>query len=370
MSGIQQPHGNESGEFPRKPGPWWARRRVPIVIGLLISGVFTFLFVRSLQVDVLKELPARIRYDLVLIAGLFFMAEFPLRALRWQILMSPLGRIPYRPLLTMTFIGFMANNLLPARAGELVRPILVARKLSLPLTPVLVTTVMERVFDLLGLLFVFLVMTYLLPRSGALAISPELMADLSRAGTLLGSAGLAGVVLLFVLAANEHVTRRLFERLASHLPGPSKRLALRLYEGLAAGLASFRGIRGPLSACILSIIMWMNGAWAIWIMTWSFNLELPFAAAAFQSVTLALAVALPQAPGFIGVWQVAVSETLKAWGVAVGAAQGFAVLFWLMSFVPVTVIGLLLLWREGLKFRELFGPDLAEPLEKTVVPTK
>ncbi len=340
-------------------------RHTPFVLGIFISALFTALFVSSLRLDALRAIPARIHYSWVIAAALIFLIEFPLRTLRWQILLAPITPTRFTSLLSVTLIGFMANNVLPARAGDLVRPVLAARKVNRPLSPILMTTVMERAFDILGLLTVFLVMFLTLPHSGAVGMSPELLATVRRLGTTLGLIGLLGMAFLFLMAWQEHRARSTFMYLTKILPKRLRNFVMGLFDGLALGLGSFRTVKGPLAAALISALMWLNGSLAIWVMTRSFGFELPFAAACFQSVTLALAVVVPQAPGFIGVWQVAVSETLKAWGVPDGDAQGFAVVFWLASFVPITLLGLSAMWAQGLKLKNLW--HTTEHIEDNVV---
>ena len=106
-------------------------------------------------------------------------------------------------------------------------------------------------------------------------------------------------------------------------------------------------------AGILSIAMWLNGALAIWFLFQAFGFELPFAAACFTGVAIALTVALPQAPGFIGVFHIAIEKTMVLWGVPDAESKGFAIVFWAVSFVPVTVVGLVAMWREGLGMKDV-----------------
>jgi len=112
-------------------------------------------------------------------------------------------------------------------------------------------------------------------------------------------------------------------------------------------------VRGLWQAGLLSIAMWMNGAVAIFVLFQAFDLPLPFGAACFVGVAIALTVALPQAPGFIGVFQLAMTSTMKLWGQADAVSDGFAIMFWAVSFLPVTVVGLLAMWREGLSLTSL-----------------
>ena len=99
--------------------------------------------------------------------------------------------------------------------------------------------------------------------------------------------------------------------------------------------------------------MWLNGAVAIWCLFKAFGFSLPFAAACFTGVAIALTVALPQAPGFIGVFHVAIEKTMVLWGVPDAESKSFALVFWGVSFVPVTLVGMTTMWREGLSMSDI-----------------
>ena len=85
----------------------------------------------------------------------------------------------------------------------------------------------------------------------------------------------------------------------------------------------------------------------------AFGFSLPFAAACFTGVAIALTVALPQAPGFIGVFHVAIEKTMVLWGVPDAESKSFALVFWGVSFVPVTLVGMTAMWREGLSMSDI-----------------
>ena len=99
--------------------------------------------------------------------------------------------------------------------------------------------------------------------------------------------------------------------------------------------------------------MWLNGALAIYCLFQAFSLPLGFGAACFTAVAIALTVAFPQAPGFIGVFHLAIEKTLLLWGMALAPAKGFALVFWAVSFIPVTLLGMIRLWKEGMDWNVL-----------------
>lgn len=330
-----------------------ARTRWVVGLGFLLSGLCLWLFVRKLDLHAIAELPELLMRWPLLVGVSIFMLEFVLRSLRWQLLLSPLGRAPLKHLISITFISFTASNLVVARSGELVRPWLASRRLELPLVPVITTTVLERIFDLLGLLCVFTLMVMTLPDHELQGVSPIFLKMLERVGKVGSIVGVLGMGGLFFFATRERLLRVLVRWGGAYLPGPLARLSVKVLEGLSAGLQAFQSWRAPLLALALSGMIWINGALALWIMFDAFRLVLPFSAACFLSVALALAVIPPQAPGFVGVWQLAVSHALMAWGVQEQVAASFALVFWLVSFAPVTAIGILCMLKEGLSLSRL-----------------
>lgn len=347
-AGVDRPHIEDS--------PSLLKKMVP---GAVISLAFTAFFVLGIHWDELSEVPARVDLSgIALAAGVLFL-EFPLRAMRWRVLLLPLHRssnttpLSLPQLLRITLIGYLANFLLPARAGELVRPAIASREGGLPLSSMVVLCVFERVFDIVGLVGVLVTTAWYLPRAGAIHLSPPEMAWLSTTTQMLAAASLMALVGLFAFSWRAHAMRPWVEKIATWLPGPVGRLTLRLFGATVQGLWAFRGGWGPLLAGVLSLLIWFNGGLAIWILMSAFGIVLPWVAAGFLQVTIALAVAPPQLPGFIGLFQFASQKTLQVWGVDIGLAQGFAMAFWLVSFAPLMVTGGASLWVSRLSLTTL-----------------
>jgi len=325
-------------------------------IGVLLSAGLTAWFVWTIDWATLSGSMMQVRPVAVAGASGLLVLEFVLRAVRWKILLRrivPDARVG--DLFSATVIGAAANTLLPARAGELAKPLVASRKVGAPFTSVVATAVMERVYDLLGLVSVLLAMSLVLPSDvGTSSEGAVLVYNLKRYGVLFGAAGLAGMLVFFALARRGEAARGLFGKLAALGPPPIRRRALEIFDGFVAGLASVKDRRALVEAPLISIAIWFNGVAAIYLLFHAFSLDLPFGAACFTAVAIALTVALPQAPGFFGVFHVAIEKTLVLWAIDPSPAKAFAIVFWAVSFVPVTAIGLAALWREGLSLRGIW----------------
>lgn len=342
---------NHPEPAPRSPPP--PRRGLRFLVALLVSGSALLWFVSGVEWAPLADTLGSVKLGWVAAASAILVFEFVLRAIRWQALLSPLGvKSRVADLFAAQVVGAAANTLFPLRAGEIAKPVVAAERTGTPLVTVIATTVMERVFDLFGMVTVLVTMVLVLPTPEDTA-DGELVHNLKQYGGMLGGLALACLGVFFALANGEARARRIFVGIVSIAPPPLRRFFLRLFDGFVGGLGSARDISALARAGALSVWMWFDGALAIWCLFQAFGMTLPFGAACFTAVAIALTVALPQAPGFLGVFHVAMEKTMVLWGQPDSAAQGFAIVFWAVSFLPVTAIGVAAMWREGLSSKRL-----------------
>lgn len=336
------------------------RRHLGAALGFLVSGIALALFARNVSWGELTGTLAGVELGWVAAAAGVLLLEFVLRAVRWKVLLRPLGaQARVLDLWAAQVIGAAANTIFPLRAGEIAKPLVATRRTGHPLAAVVATAVMERVYDLFGLVTVLVVMVLVLPEEPE--TSTDLVHNLKLYGGLFGVAALLAMVVFFALATQKTAARGVFARIVSIAPGPVRDRFLGLFDGFVAGLGNTRDARGLLQAGFLSVWMWLDGALAIWCLFQAFGMTLPFGAACFTAVAIALTVALPQAPGFLGVFHVAMQQTMLLWGQAQAQADGFAIVFWAVSFVPVTVVGVIAMWREGLDWSTLRAQAAVPP---------
>lgn len=329
-----------------------------LVLGIGLMGWFLLRVRWAPFLDVLREAHGAG----IALAAVLLTLEFLVRALRWRVLLRPISPgIRLGPLFSATLVGAAVNTLLPARAGDLARPLLAHRRTGVPLVPMLATAVVERILDLVGLLVIFLFMLATLPVQDMLADLPPdrqvLVENLRRYGVIMGLAGLGGLLALVAAAWRPGLVAHWTDRLCRALPARIARPVEQVLGGLATGLSSLARLRDLGKALGFTLVLWFNGALAIRILFTAFELPLGFDAAAFTAVAIALAVVLPQAPGFVGVFHVAIQNTLDLWRVGGEAPAAFAMVFWGISFLPVTALGLVALWMEGLSLGAVLADD-------------
>jgi uncharacterized protein (TIRG00374 family) len=276
---------------------------------------------------------------------------FFIRALRWKVLLQPIhpGTSLHKRFAAVT-IGFMANNLLPARVGEFARAYALARLEPVPVTGAFGSLVVERFLDgLTLLLFVFLAMAAPGFPDGATMAGLPVGAYLTEIiGLLVLLMGALVLLVLFpgpVVAGAEWVFRR--------LPGQAGRVVVDALEAFLDGLSVFRSPALLVLAVVWSLAMWTWQTAAFWVGMMAFGIHVGFDAAMFVHGIISFAVAVPAAPGFFGTFQWGAILGLGVYGVAEAPTVAYSLGFHLGGFIPVTVIGLFYLWRLGISLKEV-----------------
>lgn len=320
-------------------------------LGVVISGLLIWWTLRGVD---LGEVWAQIRgANFALLGAAVFVATFGffIRALRWKVLLAPLDpNTGLRARYAAVNIGFMANNLLPARVGEFARALAFTRfQPSVSAGGAFGSLVVERVLD--GLVLIgLLVGTVLWPGFPSDNLGDGYRATLTGAVTLLG--GVFVVVLLLLIFPGPVV--RVARSVASRLP---ERLATPLVETLEAFLTSLEIVKSP--ALLVSAIAWSVGFWlwhglSFWLGMLAFGIDTGLISAFFVEAVVGFGVAIPAAPGFFGTFHGSVKLALEGvYGIAEAPVTAFAYAYHLGGFIPVTLIGLWYAREVGLSLGEV-----------------
>ena len=187
--------------------------------------------------------------------------------------------------------------------------------------------------------------------------SQSVIHQLKKWSAIMACFGICAIMLLFLLSLYPKKAGAFLERLLFLFPHNIREKLVNFLHSFISGLQVFDHKTKLLWIGMLSLIIWLLNAASVYVLCYSFDIGLSFAGSCFVTVCLALAVALPQAPGFIGVFHIATQKSLDVFGVGLSSAQSFAILLWAMSIIPVTIVGLLFLWREGISFGEIAHYD-------------
>lgn len=327
--------------------------RWQLPLSLAISAACLVWLLGQVDLSRLGQLFSQLNFWYLLAVAVLLAWVFFLRSQRWQLLLRPLKRCPLGPLYSANLIGFMANNILPARLGEIVRAYAAGRLCAVPVSGALATLVIERILDGMAILaFFFLALFFTDPTARAGAFS---VAYLRGIGLFL----LAGyLAVLGLMAALWRWPSATSGQLA-HLAG---RLSPRLGEKTASILAGFtqglglldQGRHLPLLIA-QSLAMWLLMLLTAYVFLPAVGLPHSLLMAAMALVGGSLAAAVPSGPGYIGTTQVAVMWTLMLAGADQDRAAAFSLLYWAALYFPVTAAGLVEMLRRGLSLSSLRG---------------
>ena len=261
---------------------------------------------------------------------------FPIRLIRWRLLLRDAGGVAYPsgPLWHAVALGFMANNLLPLRAGELVRSYTAARLVGIRFTTVLSSVAVERIFDGLMVVALFTVALLSPDLPHSVGISGVSFTRLAQVGGLTGAIAL--LVAVLVLAAPlpaERVVKRLFP------PWIAARLVSTI-EGVRQGLTVLRTPGRLILVLLWSLVLWLVNALAFYVGFASFGIPVSYYGALVMQGLLVLGISIPSTPGFFGPFEAVIVAVLVLYGVPNDIAFSYAIAYHITSFIPITLLGL------------------------------
>jgi uncharacterized protein (TIRG00374 family) len=315
------------------------------VAGLTLA-LLAWFFRKADVVQVWREIRNAEPWALAGLLGITGVTYF-LRSLRWQYLLRPIGPTRLSQAFRTTVIGFAANTVLPLRAGEMVRPYLLARREGLSVPATITTIILERLLDLMTVLvFLGLFVVFFDPGldrvNGAIYQSVKL-------GGLLGALGSGAVLLVLGLNAVRPVlTHRLVDACLRLVPVRFRARLSGLIYGLLDGLAVTRDLVRLTQAIALSFPLWLSIATGIWLVTVAFHMTMPFTGSFLIMALLTVGVAVPT-PGAVGGFHEFFRiGTAVFYGVDNDRAVGAAIVLHAASFIPVTLLGGLFMMQDGL----------------------
>ncbi len=319
--------------------------RMLVVVGLALALLVWFLRHANLS-SVWGELQ-RGRMDFLFYALLATGSTYLLRAFRWQYLLLPLGRPHFLQCLKATVIGFAASTLLPARAGEVIRPYLLAKHEGFSATATFASIVIERLLDMLAVLFLFASFVVFFA-AGLTTTDPSVYTALKVGGVTAFAATLVGLVIMMVLAGHPERLERWALKIERVLPARMARAVAGVVRAFVEGLAVVRQPRRMAVAMLLSFPLWLSIAVGIWSTSRAFHIEMSYPGSFLMMTILVVGVAVPT-PGAIGGFHEAfrIGATVF-FATPNDRAIGAAIVLHAMSFVPVTIAGSILMAREGL----------------------
>jgi glycosyltransferase 2 family protein len=325
----------------RSRTPYW-------LIAILLAGVLLYFSLRGIQWERVWSVLTHAKIAYVALWLALISIALLLRALRWRILLRTRAPISFPTAFWATSAGSFGNNFLPARAGELVRTMMVSAQSGLPATFVLTTALSERLCDAIALVIISSVVLLALPtRPGWF----------DRAARPFAAIGLCGVLAIVLLP--------MFERLWNHilglLPAPDSirhKLAHAL-EQILIGVRAFHDPGRLLRFIAFTCIIWLTDAIGARVGMISLGLHASLAVALLLITGLGLGSALPSTPGYVGIYQFVAVSVLMPFGFSRTGAIAYILLFQALQYATITFWGLLALARSRGISRERSGAAIA-----------
>lgn len=335
-------------------------------IGLAVSLVFLGLFARQLDAERLVGALLVADYRLLLPAVPCYFLGVWFRAVRWRHLLHPLRPLGTGRLFPYVVIGYMANDLLPLRIGELVRANLLGARHGMSKVAVLTTIGLERIFDGLALLAFIAAVALVVPLGGWL----------EQIARLTGLVFVGAIAALFVLMASRERGMGMLSAVLSRLPAGPRVLSFTgsFYEGIAV-----LGRPGRVGAVALySVLAWVSEAGVFYFVGLALGLEAPLFVYFLSMSAGNLGTAMPSSQAGIGPFEYFTAQTFIVFGTGAAQAGAFALLVHGVLLVPVVLLGFVYLWAEGLSLRRLVreasvkneggaGPEVTAGLRPRVV---
>ncbi|MGD8441393.1 MAG: lysylphosphatidylglycerol synthase transmembrane domain-containing protein [Holophagae bacterium] len=331
-----------------------AHPAVRIGVSLLLTVALLAFFLWNVDFD--KTLDGLVGANpwLVAAAAVLALVSYWARVIRWMLILRPVARVRHASALIATAIGYAAITLLPARMGDIIRPVLLAKRDRFPVSASLASVFTERVFDLWTVVLFFLVFLLWPPDMAELSHEAEANLRLLRiSGYSVGlGLGFGTLLLLGLFRYQERFVDILCTPVARFKPSWREPLA-NFFHHFLDGLRVLQRPRDLLVTMTASIVLWYIIYWQVKLTLLAFGLDLPLRAA-FLIVTLAvIGLAIPT-PGGVGGFHKATQIGLTSFfGVELNLATAIAIVYHAICFIPITIIGLLCLPLLGLRLSDV-----------------
>jgi uncharacterized protein (TIRG00374 family) len=315
-------------------------------LGVVISIAFLYLVLPGLHFeDVWDSLQGAQYLWLVPGVGVYFVGVW-IRAWRWHYLLRPVKAVPTRTMFPIVAIGYMGNNIYPARAGDVLRAVVLKKRENIPVSASLATIIVESVYDgVVMLAFVFLN----LPKLARLTVDSGFVGDIQTLA-LWGAGAFIGALVVFLLAAMfPHQAEKVIAWLANQIiPERHRMKILGIATRFLGGLEALRSPREAVMVFLTSILIWLLETGKYWFVMQAFDFQVDFFALMLMNGIVNLATTIPSAPGYVGTFDAPGIAVLKAFGVAGAIAAGYTLVLHVALWLPITALGAYYFAKEGL----------------------
>lgn len=314
---------------PRRPRDQFRRSAWSWLVSITVAAVLLYAALRDIDWRRVRDLIVGARWSFLAASGLTSCASYFLRSVRWRILLNAEGHFTVGTVFSANMAGYVGNNFLPARAGELIRTFLISSQSSLSKTYVLTTALAERMMDAVALvLWGSVVLLGVNPKPGWLE-------SVSWSTTLIAS---AGVLAVFILPRTAGLCENLIRRVP--MPHSIRERLLHLAGQILAGLRVFHDPGRLARFALLTAAVWGIDAAGVMIGGSAFRLNITYPMAALLLCGLGLGSAVAPTPGYVGTFQSVAVAVLTPFGLSREAAIAFILVVQALGYLVVLLLGL------------------------------
>ena len=318
-------------------------------VGLAISAGFLYVALYRLEFsDVWDPLKSARYWWLLPGVGVYFIGVL-VRSWRWHFLLRPVKEVKTSDTFPIVAIGYMGNNIYPARAGEVLRAFVLKRKEDISISASLATIIVERIFDGVVMLgFVFLNLPELTTLTGTSGFIGNI-----QTLALWGSAAFFGALAVFLVTAMFPVRAKkiIFKLIEILLPEKFREKIKDIVSRFLNGLESLRSPQEAIMVLFTSIVIWLLETGKYWFVMQAFDFQVSFFALMLMNGIVNLATTIPSAPGYVGTFDTPGIAVLTAYGVDQGIATGYTLVLHAALWFPITALGAYYMIKEGIRWQ-------------------
>ncbi|KNY28575.1 lysylphosphatidylglycerol synthase transmembrane domain-containing protein [Pseudobacteroides cellulosolvens] len=313
-------------------------KKIKNLIGIAISIVLLYLLFRNVEFKKLGDVLLGINYLVIVPAILLQISSYWVRSLRWSAMLGSIKKVKTSSLFPIICINYMANSVLPLRGGDIVRAYLIGRNHNISKTAALSTVIVEKIYDGITLLLFMgaISLVYPFPKS---IKSLGLIATIIFAGALLFT--------IFVVLFKERALK-LVKFITGLLPEKIGTNIMKITTKLIEGFDIIKDKKSLMPVIMYSIIIWALEGSLVLTIAVAFGVDNVFYLSVFTLVVTNFGIMIPSAPGNLGTFEGACSTALNVFKIAGNTAIGFALVYRVFLYVPVTTLGFIFLLKEGL----------------------
>lgn len=315
-----------------------------LIAGLAISFVFLYFAFKDVNwSDFFKSLIS-INYIWLVPGFVSVIASFAIRAVRWKILVDPLQKVTFYDTFPSTMIGYMGNNILPFRLGDLLRAYSFSKDTGITKSSTIASLLLERILDLITTL-------------GALGLVLAYFPRFPGWATSIGYATILIVILLvlftfFMQFKSEYVVR-FTTFLLTPMPDKWATIVANKIASFSEGLQIVSQYKKYFGLLLISVLHWPIYISTVWFTFQAFDYSYGIIEAFVVLVFITFAVAIPSAPGYVGTFHGLVVASMALFGLAGDSARAFSVILHAVNYIPVTLVGFYFYWKRQMTLKEI-----------------